>query len=113
MAAPLPAAAGAAPRSPLVIDIAADEGAADPWYGMSAGEEAAFLARGSAGAAEDADAEEGGFDTGEKAYVALHAASIFTSRVVSRGVRILGYVLRTRASKDREEGRERKGVGRI
>jgi len=89
MAASLRAAAGAATRTPLVIDIAADEGAADPWYAMSAAEEAAFLARGSAGAAEASDAEEDGSDTGEKAVVVLHEALTFTSGVVSRCVRFL------------------------
>ena len=55
--------------SPWVFDMAADEGAADPWYGMTAGEEAAFLARGSADAAADAGAKDGGLDNGEEAHV--------------------------------------------
>ena len=89
MAASLCAAAGAATRTPLVIDIAADEGVADPWYAMSAAEEAAYLARGSAGAAEASDAEEDGSDTGEKALAVSHGALAFTRGGVSRCVRCL------------------------
>jgi len=86
MAASLRAAVGAATRTPLVIDIASDEDVADPWYAMSAAEEAAFLARGSVGAVEAADVEEDGSDTGEKAVVVLHEALASTSGVVSRCV---------------------------
>jgi len=87
------AAARAAPRgvppegvpwpapSAFVVDMAGDEGAAEPWYEMSADEEAAFLARRAADAAEDACSVGHKSDDGGQADPELHAAPIHTGNV--------------------------------
>ena len=72
-----PVAMAAAPR---VFDMAADEGAVDPWYDMTAGEEAAFLAGGSADAAADASVEDGGFGAGEEAHLAARCVHPYEPR---------------------------------
>jgi hypothetical protein len=120
------AAARAAPRgvppegvpwpapSAFVVDMAGDEGAADPWYEMSAEEEAALLARGAADAAEDACSVGYKSDVDDQADPELHAASTHTgslSAALNKPQSVFLYDLGGTKDCQREgaEGRERAG----